>query len=501
LLLVIFAFAVFMPSNAAAAPIILSGTVKAASGVPVPNVRISVTNTATGDVASPMIEPDGSYAVSGLAAGIYEVIASAPGFAQTSLTITLRDGSAAAANLIMQEGQADDSPARLTGASASGEGLSAKAISDLPLNGRSATDAAALEPGVMKARTQGGTGAGGFGSQMAIFGGRPRQNSSRLNGISVNDYANGPLGNAVGTSLGVDALEQLTVMTRNDQAQFGRSSGGYISSATRAGTGKLHGSAFEFFRDARLDAADYFAVTKPPFRRNQFGGSVSGPILTEHLLFFATYEGIRQNEGTTSVVISPSAAARAGVLCSAPQAGSNCSPALLAGGVNPEVKRFLDAFYPVPSNSDLLGNGDTGVFIEEGLRTRPGNHVTGRMDYKLSDTRSLYGVYSFESGSATGPDRFAEKLFANATRQQYFTLGYNHTFHPGLVNSAKLGIYRMASDAGDTFPGANPHSGDTAFAFVPGRPHGQIAVPGLSRLGNGLGGPDRFLFDWTSFQA
>jgi hypothetical protein len=494
--------AMFAPAHAAPAPVTLSGTVKAMSGTPLPTVEISVTNTATGDVASATLASDGSYAVTGLAAGTYEVTVSAPGFAQSSLTITLRDGAAGTANLVLQEGQADDSALRLSGNSPSGEGLSAKAISDLPLNGRSATDAAALEPGVMRTRTQGGTGAGGFGNQMAIFGGRPRQNSSRLNGISVNDYANGPLGNAVGTTLGVDGLEQLTVMTRNDQAQFGRSSGGYISSATRPGTPKYHGSAFEFFRDDRLDAADFFAVTKPPFRRNQFGGSVGGPMIaSEHLLFFVTYEGIRQTEGTTSLVVAPSAAARAGVLCSAPQAGATCTPSAIAGGVDPEVKRFLDTFYPVPSSSDLIGNGDTGVVTVSGPKVRPGNHVTGRVDFKLSDRNSLYGVYSFESGSNTGPDRFAEKLFANATRQQYFTLGYNHEFSASLLNSLKFGIYRMSSDAGDTSPGNNPHSGDTSYGFLPGRPHGQITVPGLSRLGNGLGGPDRFLFSWTSFQV
>ena len=231
LLCVVLGMAVFTPLHAEPAAVTLSGTVKAVSGSPVPNVQISVTNTATGDVASLTLEPDGSYAVTGLVAGTYEVAASAPGFAQSTLTITVRDGSAGTADLVLQEGQADDSALRLS--SPSGEGLSAKAISELPLNGRSATDAAALEPGVMRARTQGRTGPNGFGGQIAIFGSRPRQNSSRLNGISVNDYGNGPLGNAVGTTLGVDGLEQLTVMTRNDQAQFGRSSGGYISSATR----------------------------------------------------------------------------------------------------------------------------------------------------------------------------------------------------------------------------------------------------------------------------
>jgi Carboxypeptidase regulatory-like domain len=499
LLYVVLGMAVFTPVHAEPAPATISGTVKAVSGSPVSNAQIFVTNTATGDVASLTLDPDGSYAVTGLAAGTYELTASAPGFAQSTLTITIRDGSASTADLVLQEGDVDDNALRLNGSSPSGEGLSAEAISELPLNGRSATDAAALEPGVMRTRTQGRTGPNGFGSQMAIFGGRPRQNSSRLNGISVNDYGNGPLGNAVGTTLGVDGLEQLTVMTRNDQAQFGRSSGGYISSATRSGTSNFHGSAFEYFRDDRLDATDYFATTKPSFRRNQFGGSIGGPILADRLLFFVTYEGIRQSEGTTSIIIVPSAATRAGLLCSAPQAGAACAPNAVA--VNPEIRRYLDAFYPVPSNSDLIGNGDTGIVVGSGLRIRPGNHVTGRMDYKPSERNSVYGVYSFENGSNTGPDRFIEKLFANVSRQQYFTVGYAHTFSPRVVNSLRLGVYRMSSDVGNTFPGSNALSGDSSYGFVPGQSHGQIRVPGLSSLGNGLGGPDRYLFHWTSLQA
>src|SRR3990170_1240232 len=430
------------PAHARPADATLSGTVRAVSGAPIPNAQVSVMNTASGDAASITPNPDGSYTVADLAAGTYEVTASAPGFAQASITVTIGDGGSGTADLVLQGAQSAGGSPTLASASPSGEGLSAQAISELPLNGRSSTDAAALEPGVMRARTQARGGSTGFGSQMAIFGGRPRQNSSRLNGISVNDYANGPLGNAVGTSLGVDALEQLSVMTRNDQAQFGRSSGGYISSATRSGSNSFHGSAFEYFRDSALDATDYFAEQKPPLRRNQFGGSAGGPILPDRLLFFATYEGIRQSEGTTSVIITPSAAARAGILCSAPVPGATCVPTAVAGGVHPEIRRYLDAFFPVPSNSDLLGNGDTGVVVGSGQRLRPGNHVTTRIDYRASDKDSLYGVYSFESGSNIGADRFIEKLIASISRQQYLTLGYTHTFSPQLINSFRWGVYR-----------------------------------------------------------
>ena len=112
-----------------------------------------------------------------------------------------------------------------------------KNVSDLPLNGRSASDLATLEPGVTSARTQAsGQAQRGFGNQMTISGGRPRQNDSRLDGISVNDYVNGPPGSALGVNLGADAVEQFSVLTSNYPALYGRSSGGIIAASTRSGT-------------------------------------------------------------------------------------------------------------------------------------------------------------------------------------------------------------------------------------------------------------------------
>src|SRR6266404_6036843 len=137
--------------------------------------------------------------------------------------------------------------------------VSSKSVTDLPLNGRSASDLAALEPGVTTARTQStGQAQRGFGTQMTISGGRPRQNDSRLDGISVNDYVNGPPGSALGVNLGSDAVEQFSVLTSNYPAQYGRSSGGIIGASTRSGTNNFHGDAFEYIRNSALDARNFF---------------------------------------------------------------------------------------------------------------------------------------------------------------------------------------------------------------------------------------------------
>jgi hypothetical protein len=468
----------------------LIGKVTAASGSAVPNARISIQNTAGGAGEFLTSAQDGSYALAGLAPGTYQITASAPGFAQTSTTVTVNAGAAQEADLVLQAEADAEVEQDLRSTSRSGEGRSSQAVAELPLNGRSATDVAALEPGVLRARTQSRSGANGFGRQMAIFGGRPRQNSSRLDGISVNDYANGPPGNAMGITLGVDALERLTVLTRNDQAQYGRSSGGYISSTTSSGSNNLHGSVFEFYRNSALDARNYFDLEKPPFYRHQFGVSLGGPIWKDRIFFFGAYEGIRQSQGDSNSINTPSQAARAGILSASPDPIQ----------IDPDIKRFLDAFYPLP-NAGVLGTGDIGRYINSGQQVTPGNHVTARFDHILSGHDSLFGAYTFESGSNTSPDRFIAKRTVKQSRGQILRLGHTHTFSPRLLNSFRFGMFRVVASTGNGLPGQNPLAGDTSYGSVPDHTHARIRVPGLSMLGAGVDGAVMYNFHWTSIQA
>src|SRR5258706_7515703 len=157
---------------------------------------------------------------------------------------------------------------------------------------------------------------------MTISGGRPRQNDSRFDGISVNDYANGPPGSALGVNLGSDAVEQFSVLTSNYPAQVGRSSGGVIAASTRSGTNDFHGSAFEYIRNSAFDARNFFDTAKPAFHRNQFGGSIGGPIFKDRTFFFADYEGLRHSQRITQVDTVPSQTARDGHLCAPPDCSS-----------------------------------------------------------------------------------------------------------------------------------------------------------------------------------
>src|SRR6266567_4769010 len=201
---------------------ILSGRVTSSSGTPVANARLALKNITSSSVRSITVNSDGSYLVANLVPGTYEITASAQGFAEAHTTVEISADGKPVVNFVMQAGTAVEAGKT----SSTAKGAVTTSVSELPLNGRSASDVAALEPGVATARTQtSGQAQRGFGTQMTISGGRPRQNDSRLDAISVNDYANGPPGSALGVNLGVDAVEQFSVLTSNYPAQHGRSSG------------------------------------------------------------------------------------------------------------------------------------------------------------------------------------------------------------------------------------------------------------------------------------
>jgi hypothetical protein len=186
-----------------------------------------------------------------------------------------------------------------------GATVNATTVRELPLNGRSWTDLAALQPGVDTIQTQPSFALGadrgnrGFGQQLTISGARPQQNNYRLDGVSLNDYANGAPGSVLGGNLGVDAIQEFSVLTSNYSAEYGKTSGGVVNAVTRSGTNVFHGSGYEFLRNSALDAANFFenagGIPKSPFKRNQFGGSMGGPIIKNRTFFFADYEGIRQS--------------------------------------------------------------------------------------------------------------------------------------------------------------------------------------------------------------
>jgi hypothetical protein len=476
----------------------LSGTVTDQSGAVIPNTEISIKNVATGVTRMVTADAAGFYVAPNLSPGSYEITATASGFStevQTGVTLTV--GAQQVLNLTMQVGRVTEkvqvagaAPAVQLASSAISAVVNSNTVRELPLNGRSWTDLAALQPGVAAIETQPalihGRGNRGFGSQVEISGARPQQNNYRLDGVSINDYTNGSPGSVIGGSLGVDAIQEFSVLTSNYSAEYGKTSGGVVNAVTHGGTNQFHGNAYEFLRNSALDARNFFDSTTPPFKRNQFGASGGGPIRKDRTFVFGDYEGIRQSLGITSVVTVPSAAARAG----------NLSTGNVV--VGPAVQKFL-AFYPLP-NAELLRSGDTGIFDVQEQQIVSENFITTRVDHKFSEKNSLFGTYVFDKTPLTTPDNFNDILLGYLTKRQVFVLEEDHIFSPTLVNSVRFGFNRDFVNSSQALKAINPIAADKSVGAVPGQNGPSVTAPGLSALDGGVGVGSTYFYRWNSFQ-
>src|SRR6266853_3012651 len=343
-------------ANAQVAGGTISGVVTGATQLAMPNARVTLKNVATGAARAVTTGAEGLYTSPNLEPGTYEMTVEASGFStQVRTGIAVAVGAKLVVNVAMQVGEPAEvirqivTPAAENQASSTAGGnVSSSTVRDSPLNGRDWTQLAGLQAGVTGIQTGGAQATRGFGAAISVSGARPDQNNYRLDGISINDYSNGAPGSVLGSNLGVDAVEQFSVLGSNYPAGYGRTSGGVINAVTRSGTDAFHGNAYEFLRNSALDARNFFDSQIPPFKRNQIGGSVGGPIQKGRTFFFVDYEGLRQSLGITTVDTMPSTTARAGNLCSIPSGVSPaCTPTSVA--VDSNAVRFLQALFPLPN--------------------------------------------------------------------------------------------------------------------------------------------------------
>src|SRR5262249_22070530 len=308
-----------VPATAQVTGATLSGIVTDSSGAVIPGVTISIKNKATGAVRTVMADEAGLYSAPNLQAGGYDVTASQPGFStvlQSNITLTV--GAQQVLNITMKVGESaqlvevtEAAPmVQVTSSLISGV-VESTTVRELPLNGRDWASLATLAPGVtglngeVQLPFESGAlrGNRGFGSQLSISGGRPTQNNYRLDGLSIADYTNGS-GSVVGVTLGVDAIQEFSVITGNYSAEYGRTSGGGNNAISKSGTNAFHGDPYEFLREDKLDANDFFSnrahQRRPTLRRNQFGAAGGGPIRKDRTFIFGDYEAIRFAEGTAS---------------------------------------------------------------------------------------------------------------------------------------------------------------------------------------------------------
>ena len=485
------------PAKAQVAGATLSGLVTDEQGGPVADANISIKNAGTGVVREVASNSDGIYSAPNLLPGEYEVTVTATGFQTlTEKGITLTVGGQQSLNLVMKVGSLAQRvevnaaiPDIQTTSSTVSSTVDSTTMRELPLNGRDWTSLATLEPGVSSIPNQVGTGFSankgnrGFGNQLSNDGHRANENTYRVNGISINDYSNGSPGGASGLNLGVDGIQEFSVLTSNYTAEYGRTSGAVVNAITKSGVNDFHGTAFMFDRDKVFDAKNYFDPAGPisPFRRVQFGASGGTAIIKDKLFVYGTYEGVRQNKPGSQAIKVPTAAERALAV--------------------PSIAPYLALWPLAPSGTPVNPDGVSQTFNVALPTISNENYYTLRVDEKFSDKNSLAVSYFFDSGPQTQPDPLLNAIHEVFSRRQMASVEDTYVFSPALVNTVRVGVSRIRGDINSPVSGDKVAT-DTALAVAPGAiGPPQIGVPGVLTTAIGLGGLNRFLHRWTSAQA
>ncbi len=520
---VVLAFFLPIAGHAQVSGATLTGTVTDTTGAVIPNVQISIKNQATGETRNVTVDSKGLYSAPNLLPGVYDVTATAQGFATTvQKSVVLTVGAQQLLNLKLQVGQVSEKievtdeapPVQLTNSTISGV-VNQQTVVQLPLNGRDWTQLATLQPGVDSVGSiQANTGSPdrarrGYGLQMTISGTRPTQNSYRIDGINVNDYSNGGPGSVEGSTLGVDAVQEFSVLTSNYSAEYGRTAGGVVNALTKPGSNTFHGDLYEFMRNSAFDAKNYFDLPGPIplFHRNQFGASLGGPIIKDKTFFFADYEGLRENQVLTSVVPTFSAAVRQGILCSKP-VGNACTPHKVTGAANPDpatgidknVLPYLGLWGQANPSLGYSNNGDIGFYGFDGGHNTTENFGTARLDHRFSDNDSFFATYQYDAANGVQPDPANDVLVANTTGRAYVALEETHIISSSIINTARFGLNRsLHTSQGQA--AINPLASNLALGESPGADNPQIDVAGYISAQPGLNQIERLDFFEDSYQA
>lgn len=383
----------------------LVGRVTDASGGALPGVTVTITNDRTGDVRSATTGSSGDYSFNLLPIGSYTVAVALPGFGTQTTTVALSAGDRVRFDARLQLGTLAETitvtaatPLLQTDTSTLSALVTEKAVQDLPVNGRNFVRLVQLAPGANEGLPN--SLASGTRpddrrqtSAISINGALDNQNNQLIDGMDNNERAIG----TIGVKPSIDAIAEVKVQTSNYTAEVGRTAGGVVNILTKSGTNKFRGSAFEFMRNDRFDAKNFFAATKPELSQHQYGGSLGGPIRTDRTFFFADYEGFSQRQGVTNVITVPTAKMRTGdfselsvaihdPLASRARFANNQIP---ANRLDPIAMKYI-ALYPAPTSPGLANN-----YASITRRTQDSSTADFRIDHRFNEANSIFARYSY----------------------------------------------------------------------------------------------------------
>ena len=471
----------------------ISGNVTDQSGAAIPGVAVTIKNVETGISRNLVTNEVGRYDAVALPAGTYEVTGSLAGFNTAVRSgVVLAVGRNAVIDIALQVGEVSQA-VTITAEAAQVETTTAtvtqlideRKVLEIPLNNRDLTQLAYFDAFVM--RTPAGTGgrnaSGGLGDHMTVAGMRGSNNMYLLDGVSNGDFTNNAQSATTGYT-GAETIKEFQVITNNYSAEYQSKPGAIVSAVTKSGTNQFHGSLFEFLRNDNFDAYNWATKArgganpvKPEFKRNQFGGSLGGPIMKDKTFFFASYEGTRERKGETAVLTLPTARGRAGLL--GPnrydsQRSERFNRADYDAGITPI--RIDPKIMPYLNLLPLPGQGNT-VLLEElrdpvsGLLdgfarvSGPRNNVADenfgavKIDHQFASQKqgSIAFTYNIDHSSHNQIDPIVGLSSSVGERSNKTVMSLRHTsiLSPTTLNEFAFGFNR--SEPAQSFPNNEPN--------------------------------------------
>jgi hypothetical protein len=454
----LFVFGFMSEPGRAQATAEISGTVRDQTGAVLPGVDVTAIQTGTGTMRNAVTNETGSYILANLPIGPYRLEAALPGFRTFVQTgIVLQVGSSPAVNPVLEVGQIAESVevqanAALVETRSAGVGqvVENARILELPLNGRQIVELIALAGGSAPAPLVTGSGRDPFAAaSFSVAGGLNTGLTYTLDGA----YHNNPADNGYVSIPFPDALQEFKVETSATGAQNGMKSAGTVSLVTKSGTNEFHGDAFEFVRNGMFNARNAFAIRRDTIKRNQFGGTIGGPIKKNKLFFFGGYQGttIRQDPAD-EISFVPTAAMLAGDFTdfASPACNGgrriNLKAPFINNRVNPAVfsRPALKFATHLPKTADPCGK------VIFGSPERTNDHsVVAKIDYQRNASHSVFGRYLLESLVTPASFDLNHNPLSIGTADdalaQALTIGDTYLFGANVVNSLRLMANRIAA--------------------------------------------------------
>lgn len=474
------------------------GTIYDPRHAAIAGASVSITRLDTGEIRTATANSSGEYAITSLPAGDYEIKVEATGFTsygqkiellvnqERRLDVDLRIPGPSIADEVFAE------PVPLKKDSASlGTVIENNQVTGLPLDGRNFYELSLLVPGaVPPAQGSAGSVRGDFA--FSVNGAREDANNFLLDGV----YNVDPKLNTFGVRPSVDAIREFEMLTSTYDASFGRNPGAQVNVILNSGSNDFHGSAFEFHRNAALDARNFFAPAsepKPKYIRNQFGGAIGGPIKHDRTFFFADYEGTRSREGITRITNVPTAEERVGNFSHSvfgvptnPFTGMPFDNGIIPDFFQNPVGRAIAALYPLPNRNVPFQN-----FVSSPVLRDDNDSFDARVDHRLTDRADLTFRYSFGDRDLfepfTGPSFSVVPGFGDTVkrRSQNGMGALTLVLTPTLVNESRVAFNRVAASVTQEasvlnsavgLPTVSPRARDLGLSF--------ITITGFSPLGD-----------------